>query len=106
MRARLERPIASLEGWRWRLHGPLGPVALARALKAEGGHEAAFFVAEIATTLRTVRWVVGVGVPPDLVRQEAETAVAVLRGMSTEHFAIMPANLRAYVREVFPEVGI
>jgi hypothetical protein len=105
LRARLERPVASLEGWRWRLQGPLGPVALARALKAESGHEASFFVSEIATTLKTVRWVAGFGVAPRAVRQELEIAISVLRDLSLEHVNEMPANLSAYVREVFPEMA-
>ena len=105
LRVRLERPVASLEGWRWRLQGPLGPVALARAIKAESGHEASFFVSEIATTLKTVRWVAGVGIAPTVVRQELEIAIRLLRDLSLEHVNDMPANLSAYVREVFPETA-
>ncbi len=102
LRARLERPAVSIEGWRWRLHGPLGPVALARALKAESGHEAPFFVSEIAATLKTVRCVAGVGVAPAAVRQELDAALRLLRELSLENVEEMPANLAAYVRNVFP----
>jgi hypothetical protein len=105
LRARLERPVASLEGWRWRVQGPLGPVALARALKAESGHEAPFFVSEIAATLKTVRWVAGVGISPAAIRQELEIANGLLRDLSLENVNDMPPNLSAYVREVFPDTA-
>jgi hypothetical protein len=105
LRSRLEHPIASLEGWRWRLHGPLGPVALARALKAESGDEASFFVSEIAATIKAVRWVAGAGVPVIPIQQETATALRVLRDLSFEHLNDVPVNLSAYVREVFLEVS-
>jgi hypothetical protein len=105
LRSRLERPVASLEGWRWRLQGPLGPLALARALKAESGHEASFFVSEIAATVKAVRWVAGAGIQAIAVRQEIEIALRALRDLGLEHVNAMPANLSAYVREVFLEVS-
>jgi hypothetical protein len=103
LRARLERPVASVEGWRWRLYGPLGPLALARALKAESGYEAPFFISEIAATLKDVRSVAGVGIAMAAVRQELEGALRLLRDLSLEHVNDMPPNLSAYVREILLE---
>lgn len=57
LRERLERPAASREAFEWRLGGPVGPLALAKAfrLEARTEAEAKFFLAEIALTLRRVR---------------------------------------------------
>ena len=58
LRARLERPAHHLDALRWRLHGPVGPVQLARRL-AENEREkegAGFLIAEVALTVRRVNW--------------------------------------------------
>jgi hypothetical protein len=47
-------PVASLDALRWRLRGPIGPIALAKRLAAEDPDGAAFMIAEFATTLRGV----------------------------------------------------
>jgi Tyrosyl-DNA phosphodiesterase len=103
LRLRLERPVCSLEGWRWRLHGPFGPVALARALKVESGHEAPFFVSEIAATLKEIRLVAGPGVTNSALQQELNSAISILRSLSFGHAEDMPANLAEYVHEIFRE---
>lgn len=103
LRARLERSVSSLEGWRWRLQGPLGPVALARALSGESGPEGPFFVSEVAAMLQELRITAGDGVSLDALQQELEHSLLVLRTLSLEKAADMPANLTRYVQEVFPE---
>lgn len=56
LRERLERPVLTRETFNWRLRGPVGPVALANALlrEARNASEAAFFLAELALTLKRV----------------------------------------------------
>ena len=56
MRERLQQPVAFLDALRWRLRGPIGPIALAKRLAAEDPEGAAFMIAEVATTLRGVAW--------------------------------------------------
>lgn len=56
MRTRLKQPVSSLDALRWRLRGPIGPVALAKQLSAEDPEGAAFMIAEVAATLRSVTW--------------------------------------------------
>lgn len=56
MRERLQQPVSSLDALRWRLRGPIGPVALAKRLSAEDPEGAAFMIAEVAATLRSVAW--------------------------------------------------
>lgn len=57
MRERLERPAAHADAFRWRLFGPIGPKALATALRNEGKSpaETRFLIAELLLTLRRVR---------------------------------------------------
>src|SRR5205085_396423 len=60
LRKRLERPAYTPEALEWRLRGPLGPLALARATRDEPRQqrapgEIAFLLAEIALALRRVK---------------------------------------------------
>src|SRR5262249_44551048 len=54
---RLEKTAVSMEALRWRIEGPVGPLALARAFvrDARTSAEARFFLAELALTLKRVR---------------------------------------------------
>jgi predicted outer membrane lipoprotein len=55
--------------------------------------------------VKTVRWVAGFGIPPAAIQRELDAALGVLRALSLEHVTDMPANLSAYVRDIFPEIG-
>ena len=56
LRDRIERPVLTRETFEWRLRGPVGPLALANAFlkEARSPSEAAFFLAELALTLKRV----------------------------------------------------
>jgi hypothetical protein len=56
LREKLERPVSSCEALRWRLFGPVGPIALAEGYlrEATSDGEAKFCIAEIALALRRV----------------------------------------------------
>jgi hypothetical protein len=105
LRRRLELPVASLEGWRWRLQGPLGPVALARALKADSHQDSAFFVSEIAATIKAVTGVPGAGVAAAALQDEIAIVLRMLRELSFERVEEMPRNLAAYVHDVYSDVS-
>lgn len=57
LRERLERPVSSAEAYEWRLQGPVGPLALAKAFSAEARleGEASFYLAELALAIGRVR---------------------------------------------------
>jgi hypothetical protein len=57
LRERLERPVLSVEALEWRLSGPVGPQALAAAIRKDtrSPEEACFFLAELALALKRVR---------------------------------------------------
>lgn len=61
LKQRLERPAANLDALEWRLSGPFGPTAIAKALLKEEERgliqgERSFLLAEIALTLSRVDW--------------------------------------------------
>ena len=56
LRSRLERPAFTSDSLGWRLHGPVGPIALAQQIAAREGPIAAFLIAEIALTISMISW--------------------------------------------------
>lgn len=108
---RLARPFTSIEVLRWRLHGALGPIAIAdgvlaaaqqgRSLPGEGH----FLMAELALLLSAVDWkACAPGLDASLVSDVVAEVVSRLR---TAFLALPPAedaSLRAYVEEAFAEV--
>lgn len=106
---RLERPVPNHEALEWRLHGPVGPMALARAIQTENRDtrepgEVAFLMAEIALTLHRVR---PEHVPGMLSRATVRAALRkLIRELRT---SAMPAleqarpDLRKYIGRAFRE---
>jgi hypothetical protein len=105
LRRRLELPVASIEGWRWRLQGPLGPVALARALKADSHQDSAFFISEIAATMKVVTRNPGDCIGAGALQEEIAIVLRMLRELSFERFGEMPPNLASYVHDVYSDVA-
>lgn len=71
----LNRPVVHRDALLWRLHGPVGPLALARALaeSARSSGEACFLLAEVGLALRRVEvGKVAVGLPAKEVRTELD----------------------------------
>ena len=103
MRRRLQQPVHSVEALRWRLHGPVGPLRLADrlAIDTAGDPGAAFFIAELARTVkREVDWTQAAKVlGHNAVRSEIRTAM----GLLSERARACVANpeLQRYVSEVF-----
>jgi hypothetical protein len=103
IRRRLQQPVHSVEALRWRLHGPVGPLKLADRLAADtaGNTGAAFFIAELARTVkREVDWTQAAKALGDkAVRSEIRTAM----GLLNERARGCAANpeLQRYVSEVF-----
>lgn len=102
LKERLERPVFSIEALMWRLHGPFGPVTLARHLAKEEGAGAAFMIAEVALTVNDATIPAeGTLATIDIPRERAKVLDG-LRGLALEHPA--PANLASYVEETFAEL--
>jgi hypothetical protein len=102
MRARLQQPIASVEALRWRLHGPIGPIALAKCLAADDPEGAAFMIAEVATTLRGVAWQRCGSLRSTDIDPEVDEALRTLHQLALRVPA--PASLAQYVARSFEEL--
>lgn len=101
LKQRLEQPVTCVESLRWRLFGPLGPIALAKAVETAGGRGAPFLVSEIAETLREVRWTRSETVARAVAVAATREAIETLETMALANARGMPENLATYVRSVF-----
>jgi hypothetical protein len=102
LRERLERPASGLEAVQWRLHGPIGPLALARRLAEHEPQGAAFMIAEVALTLRQTDWsAVEASIGVKVVRDEVTSVIADLEVLSK--LQTPPRILLEYVQECFEE---
>jgi hypothetical protein len=104
LRERLEKPALTLDSLRWRLRGPIGPLALARRLIAEAELSAAFMIAEIALTISGVSWqqterLLG----KDNVRSEIKEVTNELRSMLEDRMG--SGDVGRYAKRTFQEIG-
>lgn len=97
LRSRLEAPVATLDGLRWRLQGPFGPLALAKAIRAEGEAGAPFFIAEIVGTLRQLQLPANPGISKAERDQHITDTLRELRELALQNTHAMAENLREYV---------
>lgn len=102
MRERMQQPVSSLDALRWRLRGPIGPFALAKRLAAEDPEGAAFMIAEVAATLRSVAWRPLGTLDKHAIGLEVSEITRSLRGLA--HQAAAPPSLAAYVAASFEEL--
>lgn len=103
LRHRLECPVATLDALKWRLHGPVGPVALARRLAEQEGDGAAFMITEVALTLHRVDWkTVARFVGNEQVQTLVATTYDDLRKLAQEHAP--PKGIARYVEAGFGRV--
>ena len=116
--ARLEQPAASPEALEWRLCGPVGPLALAKALVQELGEgesmpgEAEFMLAELALSVGRVDWArTGAQIGKGRARAQGQALVSQLERMMKEVRSRASSTrptadartLRRYVNRAFVE---
>lgn len=104
----LNRPVVHEDALLWRLRGPVGPLALARALAEAAGSpgEACFLLAEVALALRRVDVAkVAVGVGEERVRREVTSVKAEVEQMARQHLqgGEMPPGMAEYVSRALNE---
>lgn len=102
MRARLQQPMASVEALRWRLHGPIGPIALAKRLALDDPEGAGFMISEVATTLRAVAWQPCGSLSSRDIDPEVDATLRSLHQLAVQ--APAPASLAKYVATSFEEL--
>lgn len=108
LRERLERPVATEQCLDWRLRGPVGVMALARALgrEARSEEETAFLLSELALELARVEPTSGPGcLLPAHVRKALDEAIVELEALVSKSMPKSLRNLEIYVKTVFKKVS-
>jgi hypothetical protein len=107
LRERLERPVGSVEALDWRLHGPIGPRALADAFRrdARSADEARFFLAELALALKRVRVDQGArgGVEASVIGKRLVASIADLEEQVASVQGANGVAMEHYITEAFAE---
>jgi hypothetical protein len=107
LRERLERPVGSVEALDWRLHGPIGPSALAEAFRkdARSPDEARFFMAELALALKRVRVEEGSrgGVEAGFIRNRLAATITHLAELAAHTQGANGLAMDRYMTEAFSE---
>ncbi len=107
LRKRLECPAVTLECLRWRLRGPVGVMALARALvrEAKSKEEQAFLLSELLLELARVHPESKPGcLDADVHRAEIRSVIEDLLPLVPEISMEGPENLKQYVSSIFEAV--
>lgn len=111
MRERLERPALSKDALEWRVNGPVGPTALARAFVQEARlpGEAKFYMAELALAVKRVvpqRTAEG-GLSVDIVQESLAKAIASIKARTNElPSTAETTQLDGYVAAAFREASL
>lgn len=113
LRERLERPVASQDALEWRLRGPVGAMALAKAVEREaggrtsegdGGAETSFLLAELALELSRVKPRTAPGyLPVQEVEEAIDSVVVELEIMASGSAGNAPDSIGSYVHAAFRE---
>jgi len=109
MRERLERPAVGHEALDWRLRGPIGPLALARAFIREGTStgEKRFCLAEIALAVGRVRVAstAAAGMKPAAIRGSLRQVTGEIEELLPSSGSGTPDGMDEYVRSAFEEAS-
>ncbi len=105
---RLNRPAVHLDGLVWRLRGPVGPLALARALvrDARSSGEACFLLSEVALSLKRADVAkIAVGLEVERVRNEIASVIDEIEQLTRERLETqeVPGAMAGYVTKAFAE---
>ena len=108
LRKRLERPVVTMEFLRWRLRGPVGVLALAKALAQEATSDAekSFLISELALELSRAQ-------PESMAnclsvkkhKNEIQQVIGELKSLIPGDEFDGPENLKSYVETVFDKVA-
>ena len=108
LRKRLERPVVTMEFLRWRLRGPVGVLALAKALAQEATSDAekSFLISELALELSRAQ-------PESMAnclsvkkhKNEIQKVIGELKSLIPGDEFDGPENLKIYVETVFDKVA-
>jgi len=107
LREKLERPVASQNSLEWRLKGPVGVRAVAKAIsrEAKSDEERAFLLTELALDIARVKPKQTPGhLPPEDVKREIDRVIRGLHDEVKELTYKAPVALEEYIKSAFVEV--
>ena len=108
LRQRLEQPVVSEQALEWRLHGPVGVMALAQAVtkEARSDQERCFLLTELCLELARVRPLPSPGTlsPAHVRKSLRQIAQEIHATISPDALAGLPA-LASYTKAAFKEIG-
>ena len=108
LRKRLERPVVTMEFLCWRLRGPVGVLALAKALAREANSDAekSFLISELALELsRAKPEPMPNCLPVKKHKNEIQKVIRELKTLIPSDDFKGPENLKGYVDTVFDKVA-
>lgn len=108
LRSRLEQPVATEEGLRWRLYGPVGVMAFKDALLREAGsqEEQSFLLSELALELSRAKPKTAKGcLSAARVRNETRKLIPEIRACIPNLEAGASSTLKRYIKQAFEVIG-
>ena len=106
LRQRLERPAVSTESLAWRLRGPVGVFAVAKAIEKEArsDDECAFLLAELALEVLRAEPMASAGyLPVSDVVAELKIVAGELKGMACERLSTATGTMKRYIQGALEE---
>lgn len=110
LRQRLERPVFTLESLTWRLYGPIGVIAVSKAVIQDAtttdmdrsDEEIAFILTEIALELSRIKYIeVSNSLSEDKVSKEIQQVVRELHGWTRPYTKKLSPEMRDYIKKAF-----
>jgi len=108
LRKKLERPVVTEESLEWRLHGPIGVEAVAKAISKEASsdEERAFLLTELALELARVRPRTAPGfLPSNKVKDKIDNVIVELREQVIKSSTKATKSMKAYIQEAIKEIA-
>ncbi len=108
LRTKLERPVVSEESLEWRLRGPVGVTAIAKAIdkEARSQEEFTFLIAELALELARVIPRTAPGfLPSEQVKDHINQIITELSEQAIQTCSTAPKTLKTYIQSALKEIA-
>ena len=106
LRQKLERPVPSKDSLEWRLRGPVGVSAVAKAIlsEARSSEEKAFLLTELAMEISRAHPKTAPGcLPKREIQKQIKEVVLEIKKQAYVHLSEAPPSLKQYIRSAFRE---
>jgi HKD family nuclease len=104
MRQRLERPVYTKESLKWRLFGPIGVMAISRAIlnEAHSNEERAFLLSEITLEISRIKYTERENsLSSDIIFAEIQKVIKELHAEIKPYTREISSEMKSYIKRVF-----